>query len=80
MILRILIYGFLAYLAIRFIFGFLIPVVRTTRQVRRQFEEARSRMQDQMQDTYPPQATPRQKSASPAATQGDYIDFEEIRE
>jgi hypothetical protein len=79
MILRILIYGFLAYLAIRFIFGFLIPVIRTTRQVRRQFEDARNRMQDQMQDTYS-QSTPRQKSASPAATQGDYIDFEEIRE
>lgn len=79
MILRILIYGFLAYLAIRFIFGFLIPVVRTTRQVRRQFEEARNRMQDQMQEAYP-QATPRQNSTSPAPAKGDYIDFEEIRE
>lgn len=79
MILRILIYGFLAYLAIRFIFGFLIPVIRTTRQVRRQFEEARNRMQDQMQDPYT-QSAPRQKSAAPAATQGDYIEFEEIRE
>jgi hypothetical protein len=79
MILRILIYGFLAYLAVRFIFGFLIPVVRTTRQVRRQFEEARNRMQDQMQDSYS-SAAPRQKSASPTQAQGDYIEFEEVRD
>jgi hypothetical protein len=79
MILRILIYGFLAYLAVRFIFGFLIPVVRTTRQVRRQFEEARNRMQDQMQDSYPT-AAPRQQSASPTRSQGDYIEFEEVRD
>jgi hypothetical protein len=79
MILRILVYGFLAYLAIRFIFGFLIPVVRTTRQVRRQFEEARNRMQDQMQDGYPTTA-PRQQPASPTRAQGDYIEFEEVRD
>lgn len=79
MILRILIYGFLAYLAVRFIFGFLIPVVRTTRQVRRQFEEARNRMQEQMQDSYPT-ANPRQQSAPPSQAKGDYIEFEEVRD
>jgi hypothetical protein len=78
MMLRILIYGFLAFLAIRFVFGFLIPVVRTTRQVRRQFDEVRNRMQEQMQETYPSSA-PRQKSAAPTPTEGDYIEFEEIR-
>ena len=35
---KIIIIGILAYFIYRFVFNFLIPIVRTTRQVRRQFK------------------------------------------
>ena len=79
MVLRYILYGFLIYFAYRLIFHFIIPVARTTRQVKKQFDEARNRMQEQMQDHYQPGAQTRQKAAS-VPEKGDYIDFEEIRD
>ena len=42
--LRYLFYALLIYLAYRFIFHFIIPVFKTTRQLKRQFREMNSRM------------------------------------
>ncbi|MCU0380445.1 MAG: hypothetical protein MUE58_04555 [Chitinophagaceae bacterium] len=83
MILRYIFYGFLVYLAYRLIFHFIIPVAKTTRQVRRQFDEVRNRMQEQqMQDHFNPGTASRQQSAASQAEKGkgDYIDFEEIKD
>lgn len=81
----------LAYIAYRFIFGFLIPVTRATRQVRRQFKAAQEQMDAQMraQQQYPgaggqqfqgpgsfSQADP---SRADKPQKSDYIDFEEIK-
>jgi hypothetical protein len=79
--LRILLFIFLGYLLFQFIFRFLIPVIRTTRQVKRGFREMNSRMNEFMsqqgtQSSEPakPQADKKEKSQA-----GDYIDFEEIK-
>jgi len=75
-----LFYLLLAYLAYRFVFGFLIPVVRTTRQVRRSFRQ----MNEHMEQVQRGQQVPSQQASQPAAqrqrSQGDYIDFEEIKD
>jgi uncharacterized membrane protein YozB (DUF420 family) len=76
--LRYVFYGLLVYLLIRFVFNFLIPMVKTTRQVRRQFEEVKNRMQDQMQDPFPGQRPQPQKSAE-KVNKDDYLDFEEVK-
>ncbi len=86
MFLRYLFYGLLLYMAYRFIVGFLIPVFRTTRQVKRQFRDMQEKMQEHysgsvhetqgssINSTQTPNPSP-QKSGI-----GDYIDFEEIKE
>ena len=65
------------YLLYRFVFNFLIPVARTTRQVRQQFRN----MQQGGNATEEQQARPK-KEERPAAkpTMGEYIDFEEIKD
>ncbi len=81
----------LAYIAYRFIFGFLIPVTRATRQVRRQFKAAQEQMDAQMrsQQQYPgaggqqfQQGPGSFSQVDPSRTdkprKSDYIDFEEI--
>ena len=73
------------YLLYRFIFGFVIPVIKTTSQVKKQF----SAMKEKMEDAYQQQPngkkargshpTPLDKTTSgkPGARE-DYIDYEEL--
>ncbi len=77
--LRYLFFAFLIYLAYRLVFHFIIPIYKTTRQVKKQFREMHSRMQDNMS-----QQQPYQQPATPATETkkqqlGDYIDFEELK-
>jgi len=72
--------GIVLYLLYRFVFNFLLPVVKTTRQVRRQFMQ----MQDTMQGHGPESSRPKQEpkpapSSSTKGKMGEYIDFEEIK-
>jgi hypothetical protein len=76
-----LFYIFLAYLAFRFIFGFLIPILRTTRQVKRSFREMNARMGGTPYGE--PDGSGRAQKTAPATkapSKDDYIDFEEIKE
>ena len=74
-----LFYAFLIYLAYRLVFHFIIPIYKTTRQVKKQFREMHSRMQDNMsqQQPYQQPVTPATENKSQQA--GDYIDFEELK-
>ncbi|MGV3528213.1 MAG: hypothetical protein ACO1OO_04905 [Flavisolibacter sp.] len=78
MILRFLFYAFLVYLLYKFLFGFVIPIFRTTREVKRNFRH----MQDQMNRQAPPnpQGSYEQTANSNKEKPGDYIDFEEIKD
>ncbi|RYY66175.1 MAG: hypothetical protein EOO12_04975 [Chitinophagaceae bacterium] len=84
MFLTFLFWMILGYLAFRFVFGFLVPMIRTTRQVRRSFRE----MNQRMNDRFGPQGAPgagndtrkAAPSSAPAPTKDDYIDFEEIKD
>jgi len=68
------------YLLYRFVFNFLLPVVRTTRQVRQQFRNMQEGMGGNEQQHF---TTGEQKQQRPATgskpLKGDYIDFEEIK-
>lgn len=69
------------YFLIRFIFNFVIPVFRATRQMRSQVKDFQSRMQDEQQKQQSFQnnagtTAPKEKSK---VTSEEYIDFEEIK-
>ncbi|HMK18946.1 MAG TPA: hypothetical protein VK492_12150 [Chitinophagaceae bacterium] len=77
--LRYLFFAFLIYLAYRLVFHFIIPIYKTTRQVKKQFREMHSRMQDNVgqQPPYQQPVTPATENKNQQA--GDYIDFEELK-
>lgn len=69
---------FLAYLAYQVIFKLVIPIYRTTRQVRRTFREMQERMNGQTGEgksfgSGTSAAAPKDKVG------GDYIEFEELK-
>lgn len=73
----IVFYILLGYLIYRFITGFLIPVFKASRQIRRQFSDMQEHMQEQMQSRQ--QTTPEPNSGKPKNQVGEYIEFEELK-
>jgi len=78
--LRYLFYAFLIYLAYRLVFHFIIPIYKTTKQVKKQFREMHSRMEEHMNQQQANQQTgDTQQENKTAQVGGDYIDFEEVK-
>ena len=69
-------YCFLAYVLYNLIFRFIVPLYRTTKQVKRTFRDMQSRMQQKES----PYAPVKEQPVSSAKSKGEYIDFEEVRE
>lgn len=70
----------LFYFAYRFIFNFIIPVVKATRQVKSQMREFQAKMQEQQQaETVRQSAFVKTQPSSAPGAKEDYIDFEEIK-
>ena len=69
---------FLAYLAYQVIFKLVIPIYRTTRQVRRTFKDMQERMQSQAGENNPYNSN---GNSIPTKDKvgGDYIEFEEVK-
>lgn len=80
----IILWCLLAYFVYRFVVGFLIPVIRVTRQVKRQVNDFKQQAQQAystQQDAFHQQRsqnTQESKPQQPAPGKGDYIDFEEV--
>ena len=77
---EILFLAIVLYLLYRFIFNFVLPVVKTTRQVRQQFRNMQEGNGQNAGGNYnagPQQPRQEQKPKQPPA--GDYIDFEEVK-
>jgi len=77
----------LAYLIYRFIAGLLVPVYRTTRNMRQQFQDMNGRSSTPGSGPIPNQPHPGAKPSAKqpetpkngAASMGEYIDFEEVK-
>ena len=68
------------YLAYRFIFNFLIPIVRTTHHVRKQFQHMREAgTNDNFQGKQPESAGNGANRRTHKPPAEDYIDFEEVK-
>ena len=63
----------------KLIFNFIIPIFKTTSQIRQQFKDVNNRMQDQMNDHFN-QQSPRDTPRTQKVDKEDYIEFEEIKE
>ena len=77
---RFLLYFFLIYLGYQFIFKFLIPIFKTTQQVKKDVRAMHDRMNEfskQPENSSSAQTNSRNKSSK--APIGDYIDFEDIK-
>ncbi len=90
---EILFFGIVFYLVYRFLFNFLLPVLKSTRAFREQFRNMRDQVNAQnpgdpfqqfrarqnATQTPPSGASPKKPDPSTSAKAGDYIDFEEIK-
>ena len=77
---RVIFLTLLIWFLYNFIFKFVVPVYRTTREMKDKFREMNSRMQDpagQQQDYSKTSSS--HTEASPKVSKEDYIDFEEIK-
>ena len=81
--LRVILWLLVGYFVYRFVFGFLVPIFRVSRQMKRQVREFQSHMQQAQQQQYQghsqQQASAQQRPAPTQKKAGDYIDFEEIK-
>lgn len=78
MFLSFLFFAFLAYLGYKLLVGVVLPIYRTTRQVRKTFQDMNAQMRSQ---TTPPNGTAQQPQAAESKPRlGEYIDFEEVKE
>ncbi|MEY4627962.1 MAG: hypothetical protein RLZZ595_288 [Bacteroidota bacterium] len=73
--LRYILLGFAIYFAYRFIVGFVVPVYKTTKQVKKQFNAMR-----EQQEQYAQGPTPTPEKKPQGVDKSDYIDFEEIKD
>jgi len=77
-ILGFLFLAFIAYLVLKLVFNFIIPIYRTTKRVRKGVREMHERMNGQYQqkENYPQQ----DQNNNTKGGVGEYIDFEEIKD
>ncbi|MCC6760243.1 DUF4834 family protein [Phnomibacter sp. MR] len=81
-----ILWAIVAFILYRFVTGFLIPVVRTTSQVKKQFNAMRQQM-EQAQQQYQQQAQGAQTTQQTNAPgtkgkydiEGEYIPFEDVK-
>ncbi len=64
----------LCYFGVRFLFGFVIPVVTTALQMRKKMKEMHRATGDET--SFAPNTA---SNTKPTTTKSDYIDFEEIK-
>ena len=77
MFLKIISLAFLFYILYKFVFGFIVPVFRTTQKIKQGFRN----MQQQADKNAGRQADASSNGADKKKEPvGDYIDFEEIKE
>lgn len=77
---KLLFYILIGYILYKLVFGFIIPVYNSTKQVRRQMRDMQQHLRDQFQQQQQeqPAPSPAKEPAKPR-DKGDYIDFEEIK-
>jgi hypothetical protein len=76
---RYLLYALLIWFLYNLIFRLIIPVYKTTRQMKKKFREMHDQMQKEQMKQEGFNKTSDTQKPSPASRGGDYIDFEEVK-
>jgi hypothetical protein len=77
---KLILWGIFIYLLYKFIFGFVIPVSKATRQIKSKIREAQANQQrfQEQQNRNAPKQEQFQKQ-TPPANDAEYIDYEEVK-
>lgn len=73
---NVILYALLAWFLYNLVFRFIIPIYKTTRQVKQKFREMKDQMNQQQGFSAEPQSNERRTEKIPKE---DYIDFEEVK-
>jgi hypothetical protein len=78
---RFILLALLIWFLYNLIFRFIVPIFRTTRQVKQKFREMREQMDQHQrkQEGFDHKSPPNTQKTQPQKPEGDYIDFEEIK-
>jgi predicted Holliday junction resolvase-like endonuclease len=81
--LKYLLIGFVLYVFYRLAVNVIIPIYRTSRQVKQKFQQMHEQMQAQQREEHLSSTVNSQptnpRAASKKTASGDYIDFEEVK-
>ena len=77
-IIRVIVELFVLYLLYKLIFDFIIPVYRTTKQVKQKVGEMQSQMNEHMKQQQSGTFSATKESKTTSARE-DYIEFEEVK-
>jgi hypothetical protein len=66
------------YLLYKLVFNFIVPVYKTSSEIRNKFDEM-NQQQQQYRQQKPPSPSPEQQQSKSKPPAEDYIDFEEIK-
>lgn len=77
--LRFLFLIFVFYVLYKLIFDFIIPVSRTTKQVKQKFRDMQQMQEEVLRRQQQQQPQQQPVAQKPAAAKDDYIDFEEVK-
>lgn len=72
---------FMLYLLYKLVFDFIIPVVKTTKKVKKQFGDMNAQMEEKMKQQRQQSAhfNSSTKTPPPSSKRDDYIDYEEVK-
>lgn len=80
MILSFVFFAFIAYLVFKLVVDFIIPVYKTTKQVKQKFRDMREQMNGQQGPASTNASAKTPSSTTQKKPAGDYIDFEEVKD
>jgi len=73
---ELVVWGFVIYLAYKFIFGLLLPVSKAASQIKGNIKKMQ---ETQQQNSKPPDEEARAKPETPTSNGGEYIDYEDVK-
>ncbi len=76
---KFLLVGFLLYLVYNFIFKLVMPIYKTTKQVRQQFGDMQQQMQNKFGGNQQPQQPIKPTAQPTPKIDKDYIEYEEVK-
>lgn len=76
---KIIFLGFLLYILYRFVFGFILPVYKTTQNIKKGFRDIQEKANEQMRQQQGGQQNQQQPVSGKQESLGEYIDFEEVK-